>query len=138
MREVSIHDVLLLLGEVMQQNQADAKKKRNEAAQHPGSEMKRVAIGRVKADRVESKCEGESECRDDSPPEQESFVRFRFRFGQAFFSECEGLFVIHVAQKGEKAEDDGEGGDEAEAGNDGVHNDSFPADDSILKSDSHL
>ena len=122
----------------MDEDQADAKKKRDEAAQHPGSEMKRVTIGRVKADRVESKCEGESECGDDDPPEQESFVRFLFGFGQTFFGEREGLFVIHVAQKGEKAEDDGEGGNEAEAGNDGVHNDSFPADDSILKSDSHL
>ena len=52
----------------MQQNQADAKKKRDEAAQHPGSEMKRVAIGRVKADRIESKCESESERGDDDPP----------------------------------------------------------------------
>ena len=52
---------LLLSSEVVKQDKAQAKKKRDEASQHPRSEVKRVVVGRVKAKEVESEREGESQ-----------------------------------------------------------------------------
>jgi len=45
----------------MEQDQAKAKEKRDEASQHPRSKMKRIVGGEVEADKVESECEGESQ-----------------------------------------------------------------------------
>ncbi len=60
--------MLLLLSQEVKQGQADAKKKRDEASQHPGSEMKRIAVGSGKANGVESDRERESDRSDDDPP----------------------------------------------------------------------
>ena len=116
---------LILFSKKMKQDQADAKKKRDEASQHPRSEMKRVVLARVKADGVESEREGESECGDDDSPTQQPARRFAFRFGKSLFGEGEGFLVVHVAQEGEEAEDDDEDADDAETGDNVVHGKSF-------------
>jgi len=65
---------LILLSEVVKQDQAKAKKKWNEASQHPGSKIEWVVAGRIKADEVKSDCECEPDGSDDDPPAQKSFV----------------------------------------------------------------
>ncbi|HEY5728533.1 MAG TPA: hypothetical protein VIS72_00680 [Anaerolineales bacterium] len=52
---------IFLICQHMDQNQAYAEKKRDEASQHPWSEMKRVVGGGVEADYVESDRKDESE-----------------------------------------------------------------------------
>ncbi len=93
--------------------------------------MKRIVVGSVKADGVESDRECESECSDEYPPAQKVFVRFWLGFSQSFFCKRDSLFVIHVAEEGKKAEDDRKRTNHAKAGKDIVHVLSFPADDSI-------
>jgi hypothetical protein len=68
--------ISFLLRQVMEQDQAQAEKKGNEASQHPRSEVEWIIVGRVKTDGVESQCESESQRSDDDPPAQKRFVRF--------------------------------------------------------------
>lgn len=51
---------LVLLGEKMKQDQAQAEKKRHEASQHPGSKVERVVFPRGKADWIESQRQSEA------------------------------------------------------------------------------
>lgn len=109
----------------MKENQAKAEEKWDEAAQHPGSEVKRVVFSRGKADGIESKGEGEAQRGDHNSPAKQSFAGFRLRTGQSFFCESDGFLVAHVTQESEKAKDDGKGGDDTKAGEDIVHAISF-------------
>lgn len=97
---------LVLLSKVVKQDQAKAKKKWDEASQHPGSKIERVVVGRIEADEVKSDRECESDGSDDDAPAQESFVRVWLRFGQSLLGQCDGFLVVHIAQEGEKAKDD--------------------------------
>lgn len=105
----------------MEQDQADAKGQWHEASQHPGSEMKRVVVRGVEANEVESDREHDAQGRDDDPPAQQAFAWFFLRAGEAFFGEGDGLLVIQVAQKSEKAEDDGKRRYKTEAGEKFIH-----------------
>ena len=62
--------VSLISGSVLAQDKPKPKKKWDEASQHPRSELKRVVFARVKAEGVESDCEGQSDGRHDNPPAQ--------------------------------------------------------------------
>ena len=87
----------------MEQHQADAKKKRDEASQHPRSEMERINVRRVKAEKVESDREGESQRCYYDPPAQKRLVRSGFGPGQSLFRQRDRFPVAHIAQEGEKA-----------------------------------
>ena len=115
----------------MKQGQAQAKKKRDEASQHPGSEAKRIFLRRSKAGQVESDREGESQRCDDDSPTQKSLAWFRLRSCQPLFGKSNRFFIFHVTQKGQKAKNDSQRANNAEAGKDVVHARSFPVDDSI-------
>ena len=65
---------LILLSKVVKQHKAQAKKKWDEASQHPGAEVERIVTGIIKANEVKSDCECESDCSNDDSPAQESFV----------------------------------------------------------------
>ena len=106
----------------MEQDQAEAEKKRDEAAQHPRSEVKRVVVARVKAQWIESERESKSKCGDDNPPTQQAFFASSiFAAGQSLFGEGDGFLVIHVTHESEKAKDNGEDADNTEAGNNIAH-----------------
>lgn len=81
----------------MEQDQADAKSQWHEASQHPGSEMKRVVVGSVEANEVESDREQDAQCRDDDSPAQQALASFFLGAGEALFGEGDGLSVIQVA-----------------------------------------
>src|SRR6185503_9296252 len=87
------------------QDQSEAEKKRDEAAQHPRSEVERIILRRIEADQIESDCDGQAERSDDDAPAQHPLIGFRFGLGQTFFRKRQGFSVTHVAQKGEKSKD---------------------------------
>src|SRR5687768_18178660 len=109
----------------MQQDQREAEKKRNEAAQHPWSQVKRIIFSRGKSDRVESKRKGQSNCTDDNSPAQQAFARFARSSGQSFFCEGDGFLVAHVTQECKETKDDCEDTDDAKAGENIVHGGPF-------------
>src|SRR5688572_15786660 len=110
----------------MSQNQAQAKKKRDEAAQHPGSEMKRILLCGAKASEVQADGESNAQCRDKDSPPQESFGGFRFRLGQPLFCERECFSIVDIAHKTQKTKNDKEYTYDANAWNKVIHFSSQP------------
>ena len=108
----------------MEQDQSNAKKKRDEASQHPGSEMKRVDSGGVKADRVESDCEGESKRSNNDSPAKKASARFCFWFGRPFFRKRNCFSVVHVTQEGQKAKNNNEYANYAKTRDECIHDSS--------------
>src|SRR5215475_9339048 len=70
---------LLFHGQIMDQDQAQAKKKWDEACQHPGSEVERVFFPGGKTQRIQSKRKSNAYGCNHHTPTQGAFLRFWFR-----------------------------------------------------------
>jgi len=103
--------LLVFESEEVKEDQAQAQKKRNEAAQHPRSETKRIGRPRREADGIESKRKCKPEPGNEYPPAQKAFAIFRLkalRASQPLFGEDDGFLVVHITQEGEEAKNDQE------------------------------
>ena len=114
--------ILFFFRQVMEQDQAETEKERDEAAQHPGSEVKWVAVPCEKTDRVESEGQGHAQCCDEDPPAQQRLTIPSFRAGESLFGQGQRFLVVQIADERDKSKDDEQDSKDSETGNEHVHN----------------